>query len=43
MMQAFILGVVVGMLFAGGLFNYVFWMAERKEQAIRYVRQRIRF
>ena len=41
MMQAFILGVVVGMLFAGGLFNYVFWMAEREAEALDNVKRRI--
>jgi hypothetical protein len=41
-MRDFTLGIIVGMFVCAALFNYVFWLAERREEAMQFIKARVR-
>ena len=42
MLRIFLLGVDAGILVGASIYLYTFWMLDRKEEAMRFIKQRVR-
>jgi hypothetical protein len=41
MLKIFLLGVDLGIVIGAGIYLYVYWMVERRKEAMRFIKQRV--